>query len=182
MATNYEQIQSDLLKCNITMWEPDPLASVQLSTCRLGCMISEVDSMLSKVTDAANALVDIETISTSKSGLPDLKFVISSVSTSFAWSMIPNTKGIIEFDYNDSSKFFNKYILPNVSTLLVPIQEDDGTGTMVARDPRAIESDRMDILTTKPMDVVETTITALTSFKKLLSDKKTQLEADYSKS
>lgn len=180
MATNYEQIQLDLEKCNITVWEPDPLSTVQLSICRLRCMEGEIDNVIAKVTAAANALSDIENIATLDSGIDDIKFVITTVNSKYAWNMTPTVSGIINFDYNPNSEFFNEYIVPNVSTLLVPIEEDDGAGGTQARTDQAIEYDRLNVLKTSPVDMVETTITALSAFKDVLTAKRTQLEATYS--
>jgi len=179
MATNYEQIQADLEKCNVTLWEPDPLADVQLSICRLTCMENEIDNIVSKVTEAANALSDIEDIATADSGIADVRFSVNSVAGKYAWNMTPTISGIISFDYNPKSEFYTQYIIPNVSTLVVPIEEDDGTGTMVARDPKIIERERIDKLKYSPTHTVETTITALAQFKTIVTSKRTQLEATY---
>jgi len=179
MATNYEQIQQDLAECNITVWEPDPLSEVQLSICRLQCMEGEIDNVITKVTAAADALSDIEDIATQDSGIDDVKFVITSVNSKYAWNMTPTVSGIINFDYNPGSEFFKDYIVPNVSTLLVPIVEDDGAGGTQARTDQAIEYDRLNVLKTRPVDMVETTVTALSAFKAVLTAKRTQLEATY---
>ena len=179
-TTNSQQIQNDLAKCNITMWEPDSIVTVQLSDCRLGCMEQEISSIIDKVTAAANALTDIENISTQDNGIDDVQFTINTQSGKFVWSMIPTINGIISFTYNPDSEFFKKYIVPNVSELLVPTTESDGQGGTVSRSSRDIERDRLLILKTKPVDMVETTITALKAFKNVVSAKKAQLEADYS--
>ena len=178
MATNYEKIQEDLAACNITMWEPDSLSTVQLSICRLQCMEGEIDNVVTKVTAAADALSDIEDIATQDSGIDDVKFEIASINSKFAWNMTPTVSGVINFDYNPSSEFFKDYIVPNVSTLLVPIEEDLGEG-LVARTDQAIEYDRLNVLKTRPVDMVETTVTALAAFKAILTAKRTQLEATY---
>jgi len=179
MATNYEQIQADLALCNITMWEPDSLATVQLSVCRLTCMEGEIDSVVTKVTAAANALTDIEDVATTDSGISDVKFLINSVRGAFAWAMTPTISGVIDFSYNPNSEFYNDYIIPNVSTLLVPIEEDDGQGGTQARTDAAILRDRQNKLQASPADVVETTVTALNAFKAIVSAKRAQLEATY---
>jgi len=179
MATNYEQIQNDLALCNITMWEPDPLSTIQLSDCRLGCMEGEIANVITKVTAAANALADIEDIATQDSGVDDVKFSIKTENGKFAWSMIPTISGVISFVYNPNSEFFKKYIVPNVSELLVPVVEDDGQGGTQPRTARDIEHDRLLVLKTKPIDMIETTITALNAFKGIVTAKKNQLEADY---
>jgi hypothetical protein len=179
MATNYEKIQEDLASCNVTLWEPDPLADVQLSICRLTCMEAELDNVITKVTAAANALADIEDIATADSGIDDVRFSINSVKGKYAWNMTPTVSGIISFDYNPSSEFYKLYIIPSVSTLLVPVEEDDGAGGTQARDAKAIEYDRINKLKGSPTDTVETTITALNTFKTIVTEKRTQLEATY---
>ncbi len=179
MATNYEKIQEDLALCNITMWEPDSLSTVQLSICRLQCMEGELDTVITKVTAAANALSDIEDIATQDSGIDDVKFEITSINSKYAWNMTPTVSGIISFGYNPLSEFYKDYIVPNVSTLLVPIEEDDGEGGTRARTDKSIEFDRLNVLKTRPVDAVETTVAALAVFKAVVTAKRTQLEATY---
>ncbi len=179
MATNYEKIQEDLASCNVTLWEPDPLADVQLSICRLSCMEAEIDNIVAKVTATANALADIEDIATEDSGIDDVRFSISAVQGKYAWNMTPTVSGIISFDYNPNSEFYKLYIVPSVSILLVPIEEDDGQGGTQARDAKTIEYDRINKLKSSPTDTVETTITALNTFKTIVTAKRTQLEATY---
>jgi hypothetical protein len=180
MATNYEKIQEDLAACNITIWEPTPFEEVQLNLCRLTCMESEIDSIVTKVTAAANALQDIEDVATADSGIDDLKFeIIKNTSSKYAWDMSPTASGMIMFTLNTSSKFYNDYIIPAVSELLVPTTESDGAGGTQPRDEAIILRERKLILETRPVDVVETTLTALTSLKSVATAKKTQLEATY---
>jgi hypothetical protein len=179
MATNYEKIQEDLALCNVTMWEPDSLTTVQLSLCRLTCMEGEIDNIIAKVTAASAALSDIEDIATSDSGIDDVRFDIATVNSKYAWNMTPTVSGLIDFTYNPNSEFYKEYIVPNVATLLVPIEEDDGEGGTRPRSAKAILSDRLNILKTRPIDTIETTIVALNSFKTIVTNKRAQLEATY---
>jgi hypothetical protein len=180
MATNYEKIQEDLALCNLTMWEPTPFEEVQLNLCRLSCMESEIDGIVTKVTDASNALRDIEDVATADSGIDDLKFEIAkTTSAKYAWSMSPTASGTIVFSLNTGSAFYNEYIIPAVSELLVPTTESDGAGGTQPRDENVVLRERKLILETRPMDVVETTLTALTSLKAVATAKREQLEATY---
>lgn len=179
MATNYEQIQADLAACNITIWEPDALSTVQLSICRLGCMIAEIANLAARVTAAADALTDIETIATLDSGVDDVKFSLSSGAQGAVWSMIPTISGSIEFSVNTNSDFYKTFLIPAVSALLVPLTTDDGAGGQIDKTEVALLAERTAALRNNPVNVVETTIPALTAFSNILTAKKTQLEATY---
>ena len=182
MATNYEKIQEDLAKCNVTLWEPEPLKSVQLSPCRLACLESELENIILKLSAAADALSDIEQVATDSSDEADVHFNMKITSSGPVWSMIPTADGVISFELNDRSLFFKDHIIPSVSTLLVPLTEPDTSGNEVPLSDKVIYQKRLQILRTKPVDVVETTITALNAFKTVVTAKKTKLNADYSDS
>jgi prefoldin subunit 5 len=179
MATNYEQIQANLAKCNITLWEPDDLRSIQLSPCRMQCLENELAIVSAKITEAADAIQDIENVATQSGGADDVTFVNATLSDqNIVWDMSPTASGAIRFSVNQQSRFFTDYLIPNVSTLLVPITEDDGSGGTVDRNSEAIRTDRIAALQ-KPENVIETTITALAAFISVVQAKRTQLEAEY---
>ena len=178
MATNEELVQQDLQKCNITMWEPDDLSEVQLSACRLGCLSEELTALQQRLTDAANALDEIENIATADDGYPDVRFEITTTANNkIVWDMAPTLSGLIAFSINPNSKFFKSFLVPNVSTLLVPTTEDDGSGGTVDRPSDVVQRERETVLRTRPKDTVETTITAVQQLKSIVDNKKAQLEA-----
>lgn len=177
MATNAEQIQLDLAKCNITLWEPELMSSVQLSACKLQCIENEVDPLIATITAAIDALADIEDVATGDTGMNDVVFMPSTPPSVATWSMTAHTNGTIYFGVNTNSSFYVNYIIPGVSESTVPVQEDLGEG-LVDRSASDILRDRQAALLSQG-EVLEATINALTTYKAMVTAKKDSLAATY---
>ncbi len=179
MATNSEQIQTDLLLCNITMWNPSDIENVQLNIGALTQAEATVDLKIAAITAAANALLDIEDIATEDSGIDDIQFIREPSNNSpYAWSMIPRDNGILSFFVNVSSQFYRDYIVPFVDVADVPLQHDLGEG-LVDKSDDLLKRERENFLYTNYSAVVDTTIVGLTELKAILAAKKANLEATY---
>ncbi len=179
MATNSEQIQTDLLLCNVTMWNPSDIESVQLSISALTEAEAGVDTKIAAVTAAANALLDIEDIATLDSGIDDVQFIKEPANNSpYAWSMIPRDNGTLSFFANISSTFYKEYIVPSVDVSDVPLQHDLGEG-LVDKSDDLLKRERETFLAASQSAVIDATIVGLTTLKGILSAKKANLEATY---
>jgi len=177
MATNAEQIQTNLAKCNVSLWEPDALSKVQLSACKLQCIENEIDPIVAKITEALAALSDIEDVATGDTGFNDVVFVESTPPTETVWSMTSHTNGSIYFGVNASSEFYAGYVIPGVSTTTVPVEADVGNG-LEPRSADDIYQDRVAALQSQT-EVMEATINGLANYKALIILKKDSLAAEY---
>ncbi len=179
MATNAEQIQTDLLLCNVTMWNPSDIEDVQLSISALTEAETNVDTKVAAVTAAANALLDIEDIATLDSGIDDVQFIKEPSNNSpYSWSLIPRDNGTLSFFANVSSAFYKTYIVPYVDIADVPLQHDLGEG-LVDKSDAVLQRERETFLSGSPSAVIDTTIVGLGALKTILNDKKVNLEATY---
>ena len=179
MATNAEQIQIDLLLCNVTMWNPDDIENVQLSIGALTQAEATVDLKITSITDAANALLDIEDSATLDSGIDDVQFIKEpSNSSPYAWSMIPRDNGTLSFFANTISAFYKDYIVPSVDVADVPIQHDLGEG-LVDKSDDVLRREREAFLSASQSAVIDATIVGLGTLKALIAAKKANLEATY---
>ena len=179
MATNAEQIQEDLILCNVTMWEPTPLTEIQFNIGALVQMEAVLDTKISNVTSASSALADIEDVATGDSGIDDVVFTLEPQNSSnYSWSMIPNDNGGLSFFLNSSREFYNDYIVPAVPVLDVPLQEDLGEG-LVDKSTDKLTRERLAFLRATPLNIVETTIAALGDLKAIVVAKRINLEATY---
>ncbi len=180
MATNSEQIQTDLLLCNVTMWNPSDIEDVQLNIGALTQAEATVDSKIAAVTAAADALVDIEDMATLDSGIDDVQFNKEPSNNSpYAWSMIPRDNGTLSFFANVSSAFYKEYIVPYVDIADVPLQHDLGEG-LVDKSEAVLQRERETFLSGSPTAVIDTTIVGLGALKAIFAAKKANLEATYS--
>ena len=179
MATNAEQIQADLLLCNVTMWNPDEIENVQLSISALTEAEAKVDTKITSVTAAANALLDIEDIATGDTGIDDVQFIREPSNNSpYAWSMIPRDNGTLSFFLNVTSSFYKTYIVPSVDVADVPLQHDLGEG-LVDKSADLLQREREQFLATNYSAIIDVTIVGLGVLKALLNAKKVNLEATY---
>lgn len=179
MATNAEQIQSDLLLCNVTMWEPSPVEEVQLNISALTIAEANMDTKITAVTNCANALLDIEDIATGDSGIDDVQFVKEPSNNSpYAWSLIPRDNGSLSYFANVTNSFYRDYIVPAVDIADVPLQHDLGEG-LVDKSEATLSRERNAFLSTTPLNVIDTTIVALGNMKAILTAKRVNLEATY---
>ena len=179
MATNAEQIQTDLLLCNVTMWNPEDIEDVQLN---IGALIQAelaVDIKIASITAAADALLDIEDIATGDTGISDVQFIREPSNNSpYAWSMIPRDNGTLSFFVNTTSSFYKNYIVPSVDVLDVPLQHDLGEG-LVDKSEDLLRREREQFLSTNYTATIDVTIVGLGVLKTLLNTKKVNLEALY---
>ncbi len=179
MATNAEQIQADLLLCNVTMWNPDDIENVQLNIGALTQAETTVDLKITAITGAADALLDIEDIATLDSGIDDVQFIREPTNSSpYAWSMIPRDNGTLSFFMNTSSTFYKDYIVPSVDVSDVPLQHDLGEG-MVDKSADQLRVERESFLRTNYPGIIDATVVGLGTLKAILAAKKANLEATY---
>ncbi len=179
MATNSEQIQTDLLLCNVTMWDPADIEDVQLNIGALTQAEATVDLKITAVTNAANALLDIEDIATGDTGIDDVQFIKEPANNSpYAWSMIPRDNGTLSFFANVNSSFYKEYIVPAVDVADVPLQHDLGEG-LVDKSEDLLKRERETFLRDNTSAVIDATIVGLNVLKGILATKKTNLEATY---
>lgn len=179
MATNAEQIQTDLLLCNVTMWNPDDIEDIQLNIAALIQAEANVDLKIAAITAAANALLDIEDIATGDTGIDDVQFIREPSNNSpYAWSMIPRDNGTLSFFVNVTSAFYKTYIVPSVDVADVPLQHDLGEG-LVDKSDDLLQREREQFLATNYSAVIDVTIVGLGTLKTLLNTKKVNLEATY---
>ena len=179
MATNAEQIQTDLLLCNVTMWNPDKVEDVQLSISALTEAELKVDTKITSITASANALLDIEDIATGDTGIDDVQFIREALNNSpYAWSMIPRDNGTLSFFLNVTSDFYKTYVVPSVDVADVPLQHDIGAG-LVDKPDDLLQREREQFLAYNYSAIVDVTIVGLGVLKALLNAKKVNLEATY---
>ena len=179
MATNAEQIQTDLLLCNVTMWNPEDIEDVQLNIGALTQAELNVDVKIASITAAANALLDIEDIATLDSGINDVQFIREPSNNSpYAWSMIPRDNGTLSFFINVASIFYKTYIVPYVDVADVPLQHDLGEG-LVDKTEDLLKREREAFLNENLSSIVDVTIVGLGALKTILNDKRVNLEATY---
>jgi len=176
MATNYEKIQEDLATCNVTLWEPPRMADLQLNLCRLKCAEQEITAKATSLEAVKEALVDIESISTSDSEIEDVTFsVTKSDGVAYVWAMIPKASGDISFSLNTKSEFFDKFILPAVSVDIVSLTGEGG----LAKTDHQLRKDRLQALENSPVNVIDTTISAVAKLLSIITAKRETLEAEH---
>ena len=179
MATNAEQIQTDLLLCNVTMWNPEDIEDVQLNIGAITQAEASADIKIAAITAAANALLDIEDIATLDSGISDVQYIREPSNNSpYAWSMIPRDNGTLSFFLNVSSDFYKMYVVPYVDVADVPLQHDLGEG-LVDKPDDLLQREREYFLLADYSAIIDVTIVGLTAFKSLLTAKRVNLEAVY---
>ena len=179
MATNAEQIQTDLLLCNVTMWDPADIEDVQLNIGAITQAEASADIKIASITAAANALLDIEDIATADSGIDDIQFIKEPSNNSpYSWSMIPRDNGTLSFFLNVSSAFYKMYVVPYVDVADVPLQHDLGAG-LVDKTDDLLQREREAFLVANFSAIIDVTIVGLTAFKAILTAKRTNLEAVY---